>query len=432
MKVADLPLTPTRVHCLGIGGIGLSAVAQMLAKAGVVVSGTDANSSSITELMKSKGITVTIATDGVSIPADTDLILCSPAIPETNADKVFARENKIAIMTFPEYLGMLTEKIPTIAISGTHGKTSTTAMVAHILRACGRKPHVIVGSLLADLGTNYIEGEEPLLVIEACEFNRSFHAYTPTYLVITNLEHDHTDTYPAFSDMTEAFNILARKVPVNGHVLIRHDMPERDAVCAGTIAPITIIDDTDANELPLLSPGTHMQQNARMAIAAVECVGVSEEDAIKAVATYHSVWRRYQEVGTAAGGAVLISDYAHHPSAIRMVIDATRSKFRDKKVVIAYEPHQVTRTRAFYPEIIHELLAADELILLPIYSVREDHDGTLSNETIAIELRSKGKDATAISDKADLLDRLAAYDSNTVVVLCSAGSWHDTFVTAAK
>lgn len=430
MKVADLPLTPSRVHCLGIGGIGLSAVAQMLAKAGVTVSGTDANASSITELMEQKGITITIARDGVTIPEGTELVLCSPAIPDTNEDKAFARDHGITVMTFPEYLGLLTQKIPTVAISGTHGKTSTTAMVAHILRTCGRKPHVIVGSLLADLGTNYIEGEEPLLVIEACEFNRSFHAYVPTYLVITNLEHDHTDTYPTFQEMAEAFNILAKKVPATGRILIRHDMPMRDIVCNGVSAEVSTIGE-DATEIPLSIPGEHMQQNARMAIATVGCVGIDEDEATKAVESYHSVWRRYQNVGTAANGAVLISDYAHHPSAIHMVIDATREQYPGKHLVIAYEPHQVTRTKAFYPEIIESLLTADELILLPIYSVREENDGTLTNESIAADLKSKGKDATAISDPQEFLDRLATYSKETVVVLCSAGTWHDAFVTAS-
>lgn len=353
-----------RVHFIGIGGAGVSGLARMMLAAGHQVSGSDrALTPTTTELAK-LGATIFEGQGAQNISSDLDLVIYTIAVPESDPELRAAREQGIKIFSYPEYLGELSKNKFTIAVAGTHGKTTTTAMLAEIMVAAGLDPTVIVGSPLNSSGSNFRAGQSDFLLVEACEYRRSFLNLHPQILIITNIEADHLDYYRDLADIKNAFSELAAQVPATGKVITEREY-------ARVKLPIS-----------LKVPGEHNQRNAQVAMAAAQVLGISEEQARRALASFAGTARRLEFKGRVPGGAQVYDDYAHHPTAIKTTIAAAR-QLADGKILAVFQPHLYSRTKQLFAEFAASFAEADEVWILPIYAAREPRDERVSAPGLA-------------------------------------------------
>lgn len=387
---------PRKVFMSGIGGIGMSALAQMIAQRGEVVTGSDREESPTTELLEQKGIRVAIGQKAENVPTDASVFVYTTAVPDDNVERVRARELGIPEVTYFEMLGSASEEKRTIAVAGTHGKTTTTGMLAKILRDAGASPSAVVGSIVEDFGSNYLKGESDLFVVEACEYERHFLTLAPEILVVTNIEFDHTDYYQDLADVQDAFRALMKKVPAHGFIITDAERPSINPLLEGLNA--TVIDYMREPAYPLRLPGEFNQMNARAASAAAKAVmpGISQGTIITALGDFHGTWRRFEYKGKTGRGADVYDDYAHHPTAVKETLRALRERALGK-VYVAFHPHLFSRTRDLLDGFARAFGDADEVLIAPIYPAREVDDGSISNEILAERIRAEGGKARALS-----------------------------------
>ncbi|HVX90177.1 MAG TPA: Mur ligase domain-containing protein, partial [Candidatus Paceibacterota bacterium] len=338
-----------KAYFIGIGGIGMSALAQLMADHGVAVSGSDREASPVTELLESKGITVMIGQKADNVPSDAEVVVYSEAVWEDNAERVRAKELNLRQISYFQALGEISYKKRTIAIAGTHGKTTTTSMTAKILADGGASPTAVVGSIVKDFDSNYLHGDSDLFVVEACEYKRDFLTLSPFVLVITNIEWDHTDYYSDIDDFRSAFWQLAEKVPAEGAIVTNPHDPVIASMLNG-LAP-RIIDYTQEPAFNLRLPGDFNQNNARAAAAAARFVlkGITDDSIATSLAHFHGTWRRFERKGKAKSGAEVYDDYAHHPTSVAKTLAELRKK-TSGKIFVAFHPHLYSRTRDLLPE----------------------------------------------------------------------------------
>ncbi len=374
----------------------MSALAQLIALRGEEVSGSDREESPTTELLESKGVHVAIGQKTENVPDDADLLVYTAAVPESNPERVRARELGIPEASYFDVLGGVSEEKRTVAVSGTHGKTTTTGMLARILRDAGANPSAVVGSIVRDFESNYLPGSSDLFVVEACEYQRHFLTLAPEVLVITNLEFDHTDYYRDLSDVQDAFRALIQKVPAHGFIVTDVEHPNINPLLEGIEA--TVIDYQKEPNYELRFPGEFNQMNARAAAAATRVVfpGITQGMINTALADFHGTWRRFEEKGETAQGALVYDDYAHHPTAIRETLRALREKSKGK-IYVAFHPHLYSRTRDLLDGFARAFGDATEVLIAPIYAAREIDDGTVSSELLAERIRAEGVSARALS-----------------------------------
>ncbi len=409
---------PQKIYMVGIGGIGMSALAQLLKHRGTDVRGSDREESPTTALLAQKGITVAIGHDQCNIPADSELLIYSDAVWSDNVERIRAKEMQIPGMSYFEALGEVSKDARTIAITGTHGKTTTTGMLAKILRDAHKEPTAIVGSIVRDFGSNFLAGRDDLFVVEACEYRDHVLKLSPEILVITNCELDHTDYFPDLAALQETFRKAAEKVPRHGFIVTN---PE-DSNVAPALRNVsaTVIDFTkvDVPEIGLL--GEFNKMNARAAAAAARAAFPDiEQSAINdALADFKGSWRRFEYKGETPLGAIVYDDYAHHPTAIALTIDAARWKFPGHKIVVAFHPHLYSRTKSLQKEFAAALASADKAIVAPIYPAREAPDPTVSNHTLA---RAAGRNVTALDSFDAIRDRLLDEGKGTLIITMGAG-----------
>src|SRR3989344_5170654 len=304
---------PQDIFMVGIGGIGMSALAQLLVHQGKSVSGSDREESPTTKLLAEKGIAVSIGHDSCLIPADAELLIYSDAVWPDNPERMRAEEMNIPEMSYFEALGVVSKDMRTLAVTGTHGKTTTTGMLAAILKHAEKNPSAIVGSIVSDFGSNYLAGRDDLLVVEACEYKDHMLKLSPEILVITNAEWDHTDYFPTLERMLESFGKAARAVPKNGIVVADPQGPNMDTVLKGVTARIVDYTKERVPHLHLL--GEFNLENARAAKAAAMAgyADISAHVADEALASFKGSWRRFEYKGETPNGASVYDDYAHHP-----------------------------------------------------------------------------------------------------------------------
>lgn len=376
--------TIKKIHFIGIGGIGVSAVARLFLGRGVIVSGSDRDHSLITEKLAEKGATIFIGHDSKHISENCDLLVYSPAVPENNPELMSARGKGIKTYSYPEALGVISKDMRTIAVSGTHGKTTTTAMIAEVLISAQKSPTVIVGSLLKGSGSNFVAGESDLFVVEACEYKRSFLNLSPEILVITNIDNDHLDYYKDIDDIISAFHTLAMKVPEFGFVVA--DLNDENIKKALDGIKAKIIDYSLKSSTPkliLAVPGEHNMRNAFAALAVAQVLGVDESVARSALAGFQGTWRRMERKGEMPKGVIVYDDYAHHPTEIRATLQGFRSKFGSARTRVVFQPHLYSRTKLLLNEFAESFTDADEVIVAPIYAAREAPDLEISAEILA-------------------------------------------------
>ena len=433
----------TAIHFVGIGGIGMSGLAEILAGAGVSVSGCDLKRSAATDLLSSRGISVTIGHDPAHV-AGHDLVVITSAVKGEHAEVDAARMQGIRIMKRAELLGAIVNEKRAIGVAGTHGKTTTSALVATVLEHAGFDPTLLVGGMLRNFGTNAKRGASDFLVVEADEYDRTFHQLHPEVAVITNMEADHLEYYGTFEAILEAFRIYAGGTKRGGLVigcgddenvarLLRH--AEGHVVsyglsegCDVRATDVTYSERGTSFDVPgvgffkLFVPGEHNVSNALAAIAVGRHFGIEGSVMASALAGFLGVDRRFQILGDYLG-AIVVDDYAHHPTEIRATLDAARRGYPDRRIVAVFQPHLYSRTRDFAREFGEAMAAADVPIVTPIYAAREQPLEGISARVIAEA--AKGVEFLDRSNSEIVNEMRRRLEPNDIFIVMGAGDVHE-------
>ena len=418
MKTGDRIMK--KAYCIGIGGIGMSALAQYLKEHGVAVLGSDREKGPITELLERKGIVVMTPQRAENVPEDADAVVYSDAVPEDNPERARASALGIPQSSYFEMLGKVSVGKRTIAVAGTHGKTTTTGMLAKILTDAGAKPTAIIGSIVKDFGSNYVSGDPDSFVVEACEYRDHLLELSPEILVITNLEWDHTDYFPSLTALQATFREAIARVPEDGVIVTNpHD---------ANIAPLLssararVVDYTREEAPALRLPGDFNRANARAALAAARAAlpTLSADAALSALAAFLGTWRRFEYKGKTVSGADVYDDYAHHPTAVSATLEPLRARTKGR-LFVAFHPHLYSRTRDLLDGFAAAFGAADKVFLAPIYAAREKDDGSVSSGLLAERIRANGVDALALDSFDAIAAELAKAGPEDVIVTMGAG-----------
>ena len=406
---------------IGIGGIGMSALAQLFTGEGKQVSGSDREASPTTELLESKGVHVVIGQHTENVPADAELVVYSDAVPESNPERVRAKEFGIKQLSYFGALGEVSTGRTTIAVAGTHGKTTTTAMLTKILVDAGKQPTAVIGSIVRDFGSNFVSGEHELFVVEACEYKDHLLEITPKILVITNLEWDHTDYFHSLGALQETFKKAVARVPADGVIIANPNDANVAAVLGGAQAPVVDYTKETVPQLSLI--GEFNAMNARAAAAAARALfpDISQSSIDTSLASFKGTWRRFEEKGTSKNGALVFDDYAHHPTAVRETIHAAKQKFADKKIVVAFHPHLYSRTHDLMDGFATAFDEASEVLLAPIYAAREEPIPGVTSEVLAQKIVARGIAAHAYPSLDAVHDALEVYGDDTLIITMGAG-----------
>lgn len=407
----------------GIGGIGMSGLAQLLAVDKNIVEGSDREANPVTDMLARKGIHVYIGQKAENLPENLNLLVYSDAVPEDNPERVAAKERSIAQLSYFQLLGRISAGKRTVAVAGTHGKTTTTGMLARILHDAGVSPSAIIGSIVQDFGSNYLPGESDLFVVEACEYRDHLLELSPHVLVITNLEWDHTDYFPTLAALQATFRKAIERVPTQGFIITDPNNPNIQPLLES--AKATVVDYREERAYTLRLPGSFNQDNARAAAAAARVIApdILESVIVDSLADFHGTWRRFQYKGKTENGAIVYDDYAHHPTAVSETLRVLR-EMRQKdgahgRIIAAFHPHLYSRTRDLFDGFVRSFSDADEVILAPIYAAREADDGSVSSELLASRIRDEGVSARAANSLEDveLLLRGMAKEGDTIITM---------------
>jgi UDP-N-acetylmuramate--alanine ligase len=433
-----------RCHLVGVGGAGMSALARLLHGIGTDLSGSDRDATPVTEALRACGIDIWTGSHPARIRGEGGYVVRSAAVMESDPEVRECVRRGFTSLLYAEAVGRLSEGKRTLAIAGTHGKTTTTAMTVAALRGAGFDPSHLVGGEVPQLGGNGYGGKDNLLVVEACEFNRSFHQLMPFAATILNLQHDHFDCYPSTDDLVEAFARYAAGVRPGGTLFVEESVPPSvvDAVSgdvrvlrvgSGLFAEVRAIEVSDregryaftpvldGKRLPrveLSVPGRFQIQNALSAIGMVLAIDGSAEGACAGISGFDGVRRRF-ETRCGPRGGILVNDYAHHPEEIRAVLRTARKRWPGQRILVAFQPHQHRRTLHLLEEFAASLADADFSLVADIYGAREEQsvrDAVCSNDVVEA-VRALGGFCEAAGAVQDVPERLLAHRRNDDVVL---------------
>lgn len=400
----------------------MSALARLFLHEGKKVSGSDRSESVVTDGLKAAGVNFFDNQQTGNIPTDVDLVVYTDAIPEDHSERQEAIKRGIKLMSYFEALGEIANRYFLIVISGTHGKTTTTAMIADLLEAADFDPTVVVGSLRSKTGSNFRAGKSKYFVVEGDEYRRHFLAFQPSAVVITNIEADHLDYYKDLADIESAFTELALRVPKDGVIVadVSNDSVKR--VTEKAIATVAdyrpFIDPT----LDLKVIGIHNYQNAGSALALADFLGIDKTIARQALSNFAGTWRRFEYKGKAKNGALVYDDYAHHPTEIKTTLRAVREKFPEKKIIVAFHPHLYSRTKQLFDDFAMAFDSADLVAIAPIFAAREEDDGSVSNIILAEAIKNNGVSASASDSFDSVRDYLMQNsDENSIIITMGAG-----------
>ncbi len=397
-----------KIHFIGIGGIGVSALAQYYLAKGADVSGSDLISSEITEMLEKKGAKVFIGKHKAQNLAEgLDLVVYSPAVHEDNSEFEEARKRNIQLFSYPQALGKLTKNYFTVAVSGSHGKSTTSAMISLILIKAGLNPTVILGTKLKEFGnSNFRLGASKYLVIEADEYQASFLNYWPSIIVLTNIEEEHLDYFGSFENIFRAFRDYVNHLPESGTLVINYDDENaRKVEEALTPRDLDIIpyylkmEESFTLKEILKIPGKHNISNALGALMAARALGIADDVSLKALANYKGAWRRFQiyEINLGEKSFTLVSDYAHHPTEITATLSAAKEKWPEKEMWAVFQPHQYQRTYYLFDKLVETFskAEAEKIIILPIYDVAGREEEEIKQKVDSLKL------AKAIKERAE-------------------------------
>lgn len=385
-----------RVYFIGIGGIGMSALARYFKFHGRAVSGYDKTATPLTRKLEEEGIPVHYEEDLSKAPKDAQLIVYTPAVPKVHKELVYYQQNNYPLLKRSEVLGVITNSSFNICVAGTHGKTTVSTMTAHLLQDSGYGCNAFLGGIAVNYNSNYWSHERNVCVVEADEYDRSFLRLSPNIAVITSMDPDHLDIYGTPEAMEEAFIEFSGKVKPGGLLLSKYGLPrsgdlktgnhltyslqkeKADVYAAdirrqhGSYTFDVIMKDWQLKDVELNMGGLHNIENVIVAITVAHQLGIEDNKIKVAVAGFRGVKRRFEYiVKSAEGGIVFVDDYAHHPEELRALITGAKNLFPDMHCTVVFQPHLFSRTRDFANEFAATLDMADEVILLPIYPARE-------------------------------------------------------------
>ncbi len=419
------------IHFIGIGGAGMGGIAEVLVNEGYCVTGSDITQSPMTDRLKAAGATIFIGHQSENVKK-ASVVVVSTAIDETNPEIIEAKANRIPIVRRAEMLSELMRFRHGIAIAGTHGKTTTTSLIASIFAKADLDPTFVIGGLLNSAGTNARLGKSRFLIAEADESDASFLHLQPMVSVITNIEADHMDTYQGnFENMKDTYIEFIHNLPFYGVAVACIDCPVvtellprfgRKFITYGeseqadyrlvdftqtvSTSEFKVINNSGSELLVKLNmPGKHNALNAIAAIAVAKDEGISDEAIVKALEKFEGIGRRFQHYGefdTGRGKAMLIDDYGHHPTEVAATIKAVKDGWPDRRLVMAYQPHRYTRTRDLYEESVKVLTDVDLLLLLEVYSAGEAPIAGADSKSLCRSLRQRGKEPVYIAQPNEL------------------------------
>ena len=414
---------PQHIHFIGIGGISMSGLAEILLKENFRISGSDNKPSALTEHLISLGATVNYPQKASNVIEGIDVVVYTAAIHEDNPELMEVRRQNLPTLTRAELLGQLMKNYETpIAISGTHGKTTTTSMLSHILLEAEKDPTISVGGILKAIGGNIRVGSSDVFLTEACEYTNSFLDFFPQISVILNVEEDHMDFFKDIDDIRSSFHRFAALLPKNGALIINKNIEKLEAITDGlscniiTYSEIQDADYSAANisfddfgnasfdfikygnnvgRITLSVAGNHNVSNALSTIAVADLLEIDLDTIQKGLLSFTGTDRRFQYKGE-RNGFTIIDDYAHHPTEIRATLTSAQN-YPHKDIWCIFQPHTYTRTKAFFHEFAEALSLADHVILADIYAARETDTLGMSSEALAEEIKKLGCDAYYLS-----------------------------------
>lgn len=419
------------VHMIGIGGARLSALARILAAHGYHVTGSDTSESSFIKNLRRQGIDIAIGHDARHV-ADAGWVAYTRAVGESNPELSEARRRGLPVYEGAELLGLMMEGAgKAIAVSGTHGKTTTTAMIALAMIEGQADPSIVIGGEIDALGGNARSGGREYFLTEACEFKGAFLHLRPDVAVVTNVDWDHPDCYPDIESVIEAFRKFVFRLPGDGRLVtfgddpnacavaetapcpvVTYGMRENNAIRAVNVSPAPHlgqtydlwIDGRPTARVELAVPGPHNVQNSLACLAVCRTIGLPLEPAIRALARFNGVHRRFEVKGE-SGGVLIVDDYAHHPSAVRATLRTAREHF-DGRLWCVFQPHLFSRTRHLFHEFARSFDEADNVVLADIYPAREADPGDISSAMLADEIRKNHSNVHYFGGLDKVLTRL--------------------------
>lgn len=393
--------TINKIHFIGIGGIGMSALARYFLHEGKKVSGSDRSESLITKALAKEGVNIFSSQIADNISPDIDLVIYTEAMPKDHEEMMEAKKLGVPMMNYFEALGLVVNPYYLIAIAGTHGKTTTTAMMTDVLEEVGLDPTAVIGSLRSKTGSNFRAGKSKYAVVEACEYKRDFLHLEPDILVITNIELDHVDYYKDLSDVQSAFRDLALKVPDTGFIVADTTNDNIKPVLMGVVAKIIDYREFVSLTISLRQPGMHNRLNAGAVRAVVKALNIDQNLSDQALEKFSGTWRRFEYKGNFSvndNKVEVYDDYGHHPTEIMVTISGARELFPKEYLTVVFQSHTYTRTHELFADFAKALAKADEVILLPIYAAREENVSGVSNEKLAVAIAEFGVKATVIQN----------------------------------
>ena len=434
-----------RVHIAGIAGSGLSGMARLLHSLGLQISGSEMKDSKTLQGLSDAGITCRVGHDASNIPAGTDLLVITAAIGDENPEVLGARQRGIPVLKYAQMVGLLMLEKKGIAIAGTHGKTTTTSMVASVLAAAGRDPGFMIGGEYPILGGSSRWGLGEHFVAEACEFDRSFLNFHPHFAVVTNIEEDHLDYFRSLAEIQEAFAQFVGQLAPEGHLVLNADdphsghLPGRTCACVGWFSLHPGLADWWAEAIEpagggirftarsawgetvpvaLRVPGIHNVKNALAAIAILRQIGLGQEEIAADLGRFTGARRRFEIL--LREPVTIVDDYAHHPTEIEAVLKAARETFKSRRIRLVFQPHQYSRTRRFLGRFAEVLARADETVVAKVYRARDSNEDVqlVDSETLVREIRLAGGRAESAPGFDDILEYLRENWSEGDVLIC--------------
>lgn len=407
---------PIHIHFIGIGGISMSGLAEILLEEHFTVSGSDAKESDLTRHLEHMGVQIFYGQKASNISEGIDLVVYTAAIHESNPEFARAKEAGLPMLSRAELLGQIMDNYAkSIAVSGTHGKTTTTSMISQILLQAKSDPTISVGGILKAIDGNLRVGKSDVFITEACEYTNSFLNFRPKYSVILNIEAEHLDFFKDIQDIRNSFHLFAKNTLENGAIIINGDIDNYEEIVSGLPAEVMTFGKTNDSDyypenitfnekacatydamyrgkklmtVALNVPGMHNVTNSLAAIALTKDLKLSDEDILAGLLAFGGADRRFQYKGV-VDGVTIIDDYAHHPTEIRATLTAAE-KYPHDRLVLVFQPHTYSRTKAFLDDFADVLSMADVVVLADIYAAREKNTIGISSKDILAKVKEKG------------------------------------------
>ncbi|MCL1883273.1 MAG: UDP-N-acetylmuramate--L-alanine ligase [Defluviitaleaceae bacterium] len=439
-----------RIHFIGIGGISMSGLAEIMHRDGYEVSGSDDVLTGITEHLESLGIKVYSPNKAENISDNIETIVYTAAVKPDNPEFIAAQEKGIELIERAPFIGKILHGYDPICIAGSHGKTTTTSMISEVLLKAKLDPTISIGGHMNHGGMNYRVGNSKNFVLEACEYSNSFHHFHPHVGIILNLDADHLDFFGSMENLIASFKKFASNIRPEGALIIHENTQGFDKITTDLKCKVITfglsknadfraenidysrgkpsfdvsggdLDKTARNTVNLPLPGEYNMLNALAGFAAASYIGVSPEVISQALSSIQGTKRRFEHKGT-IGGVEIIDDYAHHPTEVRACLAAARQKVNQGKIICVFQPHTYTRTKNLLHEFAESFSDADKIILLPIYAAREPFDPTISSEILAKFMKMNGGDVISVENFVEAGNFInATMQPKDIVITMGAG-----------